>query len=273
MSDDLNPTNIPTSILLDFQREAEAKAAAIQREANYAAAVESFGKHIKLVYAAYDDKFSDKALNALLHGDYEEAAWSTDEWEAESRFYGVQGYIDNLPRDLREAVEEDGRLLDDLTEYLYDHDQSTWWDDMLRNSDSQLLLYRIGEDAHEAEGIIDALASVGLDPEANADVVDELLANNGHYGGTVYIMWYGPVDELTKAHDGKARTITWQNPRILAYCHYNGAGYEAEAHGTASIAYDHTAIHIDGFGPSYSVDECFGFHMGSIANDPVLALA
>lgn len=261
MSNDLNPTNVPTATLLEHQREA-----------NYAAAVKSFGKHIELVYAHYDDKFDAKTLNALLRGDYELADESTEEWEFESRWYGVRGYIDDLPSELRDAVEEDDELADMLSEYLYDHDESTWWDDLLRNSDSQLLLYRIGEDAHEAEGIIDALTSVGLDPEANADVVDELLANNGHYGGTVYIMWYGPVDELTKVHDGKARTITWQNPRILAYCHYNGAGWEAEAHGTASIAYDHTAIHIDGYGPSYSVDDCFGFHLPAIANDPVLTV-
>lgn len=249
---------------------------ALRRETQYAAIIAELGDKVTLIYAGYDDYFDAEQLDAMIHGNDEDVMERLSEWESDARFYGVTYEIDNLSPDLRDAVRDDDVLYEMVQEYLWEHDDSTWWDDMVRNSRNQLFLYRIGtcEGDDERAEIIDALSYTGIEAsDANLTAIDSILAEHT-YGGTVYFMWYGPADDFVKAAwSDKARTLTFTDPTLLVYNHFNGAGMEAKLTGTAKVGYNRDKIHIDGHGPGYSADECFGFYLPAFSsNDPKLTL-
>jgi len=231
-----------------------------------------------LCYVQYDDHLMDEQIHDLFDGLAFGEVKGLDEFEFESRWYGLQYELDELKRNGDFDDEEMDLIVTDqrVIDAIYDRDESDplrdlishtpdrymryWMDE--RDLDTDELLDRISIGVEGVGEVLDALGLLGTDqhtPELEQEIAD-ILANSGT-DVAIYIFWSGPIDDLIEAaawdygEGAPKQTITWENPGLLLYHPFYGNGFEGQIHCTITTEFNKSNLALDakgGRGYSYS---------------------
>lgn len=265
--------NDPTTITIDLDAIAARVEAALD-------------EHYTLVWAAYDDQFSEEQLAEMFTEGTDPESFM--DWYSDAARDAAQEVIHALVPDPHEWVEfHHSEQIDELRITIEERDNSEVFDQLLRNTGSVLLRYAVTEDEEfdlepdswrwdEAEVNAAARKLGDLLPGVDFTFLPELreLVQNATYGGTLYVLWYGDVDEVVKASfdDATPRTITWTDPSVVCLDRYNGSGHDVQLKGlTLTLPWSRERITPDSQGFGYGWDQVCGLNKGAYRNEITLA--
>lgn len=240
-------------------------------------------KSTDLAYVHYDENLDEDQVQGLLHSQSSHDGIVDDINEAYS-----DGVYDAAEREVKDIVGEDAYTIleedDDLCREaryaIEETDESTPVKDLLRNTRSMLLRYRMRDDwadwpvpsdswrwtDEEMEENAKALATTfGLPFDEYREQMVQLLAN-ASYGGSPEIIFYDDVDRWVKAAtkaewqpDGS--TITFEDPMLLVIDNMNGSGHDVRIKGSITVPYVPERIVVDGAkGNGYGWDSIAGVY-------------
>jgi hypothetical protein len=90
--------------------------------------IELMDPEYDLIYVAYDDKFTDEQVAALVRGDWDTFWGSFEPWEGDARWQGVTYHMKDLGNDAQRALEaETGK---DLAGLYDDFEHTDLWDEV-----------------------------------------------------------------------------------------------------------------------------------------------
>jgi hypothetical protein len=241
-----------------------------EQEMNAQEAIAQLDEKYSLCFVDYDERLTGEQVEHLVAGDTEKLWESLDEWEMESRWYGVKYVIDNTFTD----EEWDSLSSEDQDEVRYaieERDESDWVTELISHTSNPLLRINcISEDDSfsfepvEPGQVLDLLdidePTTGLfgHDEHNMKVVNATLLECSPEYSVLMGYWVISVDleTLYKAQDDSKIKIT--NPHLWLGNPFAGSGWltEEPLHGT--IVVDRADIHTDKAAFGYSIDEIFG---------------
>lgn len=221
------------------------------------AKVEADGAYT-LRYAVYDERLFGTQITRMLGGEYNTVeeeiieTWDLDDYTGER----IRELIpDRTDRDL---CAEAG-LLEPLVDAIMENDDSDIIPQLIRNTFGQLLRYEVASietgyssTPTELRKSAKRIARLtGIDYMANRDALWELVTE-ASYGGTLYVLWYGDVDDLlARAADiefGAAKPgghITWTDGHLLILDLHNGSGHDVKVTGTIRRPLDTAQCSVD----------------------------
>lgn len=203
-------------------------------------------KRISLVYVDYRDEISDyDAINeAIQSNDYMPLYDQVDEWISDSQWDSIDYYkketllpeiMNEFDMDETEAEEVIEKYDDYIRDRLYDADDSTPIDDLLRNTGEITMFYDTGEDDLPGYGESEAtyrLARMrikklfGINSAKFDNDIDELMAN-ASYGGRLVIYFREYVGEMIQPHDKPDwNLIEFKDAHIAIINNLNGSGHD-----------------------------------------------
>lgn len=252
-----------------------------KRESLLAEVLPTLPQRIELGYVDQGDQLMDEQIANLFRGD--EIGGHFDEWEDETRWFSLDGYLNDVQYGCGIDSDEMDLIRDDLIAVLYDRDEGNLLGDLLRGTPDKWMRYWIDERNLDTDELIDRvyigvngvgeiLTALGLlDTDQHTPELEEqiagILANAGN-DVAIYVLWYGEVDDLIEAaaHDyegGPKQTITWENPYLLLFNPFMGSGWADEITCKITVPFDHTNLRLDtrdgGSGYSFTDETCGGW--------------
>lgn len=256
-------------------------------------ALDALDESYTLGYVAYDDRLGDEQLTEVLDGKIDEVEDKIYDWFHENDHYAVDEIVKQVvPDEFERAALRRSGLIDELTGAIRERDDTdSLFKDLLRNTHSKLMRFHLGDpdadqDLEYASGSVagDAgetnyietnarrlaeMAGIDFAIDANAQAFRQMVAEQSWYGGQLYVIWYGDVDEVVKAAIDHANdlanevpprpfTIKWKDPEILLLDRYNGSGYGERVVGEVTATFELDRISLDKDGRGYGWDEVAG---------------
>lgn len=246
-------------------------------------AIAGLDRSYELVYVDYRDQLDDDQIRNALAGNYEQVDHSIWEFADEARRESSWQVAENLVSDDVLSEEElevlrcsDGDQMSELLIAIEERDSSDPMADLLRHTGSHLLRFKLDyelapdswnwtEDETE-EAMREIAEETGLDYEANRGALSSLVAN-ATYGGQLYVLWTGDVQEIAEPvlqmaygndPDG-SYTITWRDPTLLVLDRMNGSGMDAAITGEITRPLTIGSVEADDIkGAGYSWTETTG---------------
>ncbi len=211
-----------------------------------------------LVFVDYRDSFDDnpEMIEKILQN--KDNFWEeNNDWIPDSQMSTVSEFINSLKEEHGEIPDED---INEIRDYLYEHDDSDPLHDLLRNTSSQYFYYSLGfeienHDAHVLcpKGCIEKQISKIMkalktnDPETRKSV-SEVICNAG-YGGDVVILFEEKLENLLHDND-----VIEFGPKaeICVMDRVNGSGWSAPLNRKIVVKFKRENLHCDKGMPGYS---------------------
>jgi hypothetical protein len=242
-----------------------------------------------LAYVSQGDRITDEQLAYIFeHGHEPESFY---DWLDESRHhYAIEALEELIPDRLeREALRRTDDW-DDLIDEIKERDNSNVFRDLLRETPRVLMRYALGDVDEDLdldqdswnwseEQVTSAARKIGEIVGLDFVHLPELreLVVNATYGGKLYVIWYGDVDDVVQASfdDSVQRTISWTEPYLLVLDRFNGSGHDVKiGHGeTITVRWDRTRLVVDDHDFGYGWDRVCGLHKPAYACEAVLTPA
>ena len=200
-------------------------------------------KTVSLYYVDYRDNLDnsmDTIQECIHEGNMDSIYEKVDEWYVDGA--DTAHYREELRNDLqnRYDLEDDEvdeimeEFYDEISDTLYNRDDSDVVKDLLRNTAKQAMFYDTGyemeseswcwtekEVKKERQNIKRHLCLKGLTDEQ--DKVLDMMIRQASYGGRLVIYFYDDVDDFIRI-DESFKTISFKNPHIAIIDNYNGSG-------------------------------------------------
>lgn len=219
---------------------------------------EKFGLplHPELVYIDQRDKVEDfKMIEKMVQaGDYQAIEENSWEWIADAQSGSADEIIKETRKDHPDLTDEDE---DAIRNWLYEHDESTPIQDLLRNTPSCYFYYSLGLDVSpmELEGgepdedrIKSIMEWLQIDDPAFEKSCRSLVGNAG-YGGRLVILFENDIEEMLEDGD-----VIEFGPKtelcIMDRC--NGSGFSVPLGRTLIMEFNRKNLHCDRGAPGYS---------------------
>ncbi len=213
-------------------------------------------------FVDYDESLTDEQAAAILAGDVEEVDGQVDDLTFEKRYDGIDYYLrDDVPKATVDALDEIG-YLDELRSRLSELDTSDVLDKLIGRLGDKAIRVRTGHTVDPTYGdeelaelerdrlsvhLRDTLTVDGgqrMMTKVEADkAAGELIAEQGHYGGDVYVVAYTNIRELLRlavdtGHGLRAEdaaltlrfvgTRSEPGPQIMVWNGLNGSGHTVD---------------------------------------------
>ncbi len=187
----------------------------------------------------------DKLGTTIRTQDYEPIDTLVDEWFRDDD-YGLDTALDELKDkiestfDLEDAEDLIEKYRDDIIEVIYDRDDSTPLDDLIRNTrdavafyDTDLYLGEPYDQSTVAESLkeIKRLLKIKLKDVTHDKKLEEMIVN-ASYGGRLVVYFNPDKDDLTALMQlGDKNCIEFRNPTLAIIDTMNGSGYNVTLDG------------------------------------------
>ncbi|MBM4707898.1 hypothetical protein GS982_01520 [Rhodococcus hoagii] len=205
----------------------------------------------ELVFVDYRDQLTDEGLAAYLHSlkpDARDVDWDKimdGEWEADSRWNGVQYELDQFfdaqeRSDLEDVFPD---LFEEIQDVIRDSDSSNPLKELLSNTHSKLYQIDIkgvdldGVEVDDDRELLEALQQLGFeadtaDLEHNMDQLRDMLSNQGDYMRDMRLVVYLDTDEATGLQEFGG---TVKDPYVAAVDALHGACFETRIKGVFTV--------------------------------------
>lgn len=206
-------------------------------EAILADAKKTIGEKPHLCYIAYDETLTDEQIVEILDGDDLDLEWIDDK-QQDGLGHEIYETLDEADIDVLCATVIDQKhgttLMDELREWVLEHDQSDPLADALRNTHDKHFRLYLGEstgidwtaDGCDIDTEVGHIAELlGLDMTSEvADCIRTVLVNAG--GGTLNVLWRGDVAQVCNAlWSGQSMRWTFEGAEFLVTDSVMGAGH------------------------------------------------
>lgn len=271
---------------------AEALLDNVLAEARLAKAIAALPQRLSLGYVDYRDELTEGQCQLIVAGEKDMLMSELDEQSLEHKDHAVDEALQEaLPEEAERAALRYSDEFSEFSQACYDRDDSTIYQDLVRNSGKQLVRFYIrtgkGERvAHRedswrwsAKAVGTAARQLGraarLDWALNREALIELVAN-ATYGGVLCVIAYVDMRDMDRIVEhclhgderGRVR-LTFTNPHLLAHDAWNGSGHDVRVQGDIVIRFGRgalaascgvMALDAKGVGNGYSWDETCGPH-------------
>lgn len=227
-----------------------------------------------------DDGLHEEQIADIFDGNVEKVEEVLDDYADD----GIDYYLTEIVKELipdedeRDLLEEFVELHDELRFAIRDRDDSKGpLLEQLGVTGAKLMRYELnyhlepGSWSWEEDEVQKAMAEMAevmqVDLEANRGSLWSLVAE-ASYGGQLYVIWYGDVEEVVMpilnklwGNDDKVpTTIAWTDPEVVVLNAGNGSGYSDTIKGTITVPFDPEKLAMDGRvrGHGYTWDDVAG---------------
>lgn len=224
-----------------------------------------------------DDGLHEEQIADIFDGNVEKVEEVLDDYALD----GIDYYLTEIVKELipdedeRDLLEEFVELHDELRFAIRDRDDSKGpLLEQLGVTGPKLMRYELnyhlepGSWSWEEDEVQKAMAEMaevmGVDFEANRGSLWSLVVE-ASYGGQLYVIWYGDVEEVVMPVLNKAwgndeqvpTTISWTDPEVVVLNAGNGSGYSDSIKGTITVPFDTEKLAMDGrrTGHGYTWDD------------------
>ena len=179
---------------------------------------EVFPHGVELGYVDYDDCLTEEQSELYVMGNIEKLCDSVADWEGETKWHGVQWYLEELVSHVRKDNPEfdpDDEWLDCARDALLDLDDSDLLGDLVRNTTTPVTMcqWLIDEDnaqwgLHSVEELLEALGVP--DTVDNRATAEDLIANAPTDLGVAFAVYQvSPADLVDVPHGRAAIETKW----------------------------------------------------------------
>jgi hypothetical protein len=211
-----------------------------------------------LVHIDRGDRLTDDQVQKLIAGDEEVL---DEDWVSENRWHGVNLVLDEILDEGARDFLEEHEALEQVREAIEDRDESDPIRDLMRETGSKLLRYRLDAEAaagawkfsdEQVNSAAHALAAAAdIDFWDNCEALRELVAH-ASYGGGLYVLWRGDIKPVYDAvctvrfSDTASKvTVQWTDPELLLLDQWNGSGHTVRVRGTVRLVFDPDRLCLD----------------------------
>lgn len=224
-------------------------------------------QHLRdLVYIEHDEHLTDDDVGGLLSGDADTRQRTYEsiyEMTGEQQFHGAGRYIaEELDSEFRDLLDKYPDTEEALRDRLYEMDTSNPLRNLIGNVHRKPVKVPTGfsmDNPDDGDNLAGHLVGLGASQSDADAAADELLANQGHYGGSLFVVWYADLTallgEVEAVHHGNKPdmpyTWTWDSDRcanewghahLVLWSGWNGAGHDVQLPEGVTVTAPVTAV-------------------------------
>lgn len=223
---------------------------------------DAMDKHYSLTYIDYRDSFDDnlESIQTAIHSQCMDSIYEkTDDWFWDNESDSVQYIIDELKKELSGDYSEDEieEIFEDnedaIRDEIYNRDDSTPIDDLIRNTSDPVMFYDLCVDiddvGYDSEMLKDNIRIIKktlgiLQKNHDYDKRLTMMIQQASYGGRLVVFFRGDIKQMIDT--GEYNTIQFVNPEIAVIDTFNGSGDNTDMDGIKfEVPYNPENVFID----------------------------
>jgi len=223
---------------------------------------DTMDKKYYLTYVDYRDSLDDslESIQKCINEQCMDSLYEkTDEWFNDQEWDSISEITKELEANLEEEFGEEQvdaffyEKEDWIRDEIYNRNNSTPFDDLLRNTSDPIMFYDLcvdidecGYDSHMVEDNIRVIKKALGIPQKNKEYDRQLdiMIQQASYGGRLVIYFRGDIKEMINS--SQYNTIQFANPMIAVIDTYNGSGDNTDIQGiTVTLPYNPENVFLD----------------------------